>query len=268
MRMTDEPRDRLLAIGQFARLCRLSIKQLRHYDDLGLLRPAWVDPDSSYRYYRPDQARDALSIGLLRSLDVPLAAIAEVLAGERAPEVLIETRQRLDAELVRRRSALGMLDRLLADGLPRVAVSLVEQPAQRVAAVREPATPDRIAAATGACVGRLLAALAAAGTEFRPPMVGLFPLDLADEFAVVVTAQADRPVPGTLADVLPGGVFATATHVGPYDQITLTGHGLLAWCGERGHRVTEPLREVYLTDPNITPSEQLVTRLQIRVEDK
>src|SRR5262249_23656105 len=62
----------LMSIGGFARLCRLSVKQLRHYDDLGLLRPAQVDPDSGYRYYRADQARDALSIGLLRSLDVPL----------------------------------------------------------------------------------------------------------------------------------------------------------------------------------------------------
>ena len=36
----------LLPIGRFARLCRLSVKQLRHYDDLGLLAPAWVDPSS------------------------------------------------------------------------------------------------------------------------------------------------------------------------------------------------------------------------------
>jgi MerR family regulatory protein len=34
----------LLAIGAFARLCRLSVKRLRHYDDMGLLVPAWFDP--------------------------------------------------------------------------------------------------------------------------------------------------------------------------------------------------------------------------------
>jgi hypothetical protein len=71
----------LLPIGRFARLCRLSVKQLRHYDDLGLLTPARVDPDSGYRYYRPSQARAAMSIGLLRSLEVPLAAIGRVPAG-------------------------------------------------------------------------------------------------------------------------------------------------------------------------------------------
>lgn len=70
----------LLAIGPFARLCRLSLKQLRHYDEVGLLPPARVDPYTGYRYYHPDQIRAALSIGLLRSLDVPLPVIAEVLA--------------------------------------------------------------------------------------------------------------------------------------------------------------------------------------------
>ncbi|HEV2781015.1 MAG TPA: MerR family transcriptional regulator [Actinophytocola sp.] len=58
---------------------------MRHYDELGLLRPAEVDPHTGYRYYRRDQARDALLIGLLRSVDVPLPAVAQVLAGTRWP---------------------------------------------------------------------------------------------------------------------------------------------------------------------------------------
>ena len=42
--------DDLLPIGRFARATRLSVKALRHYDELGLLRPAFVDPSSGYRY--------------------------------------------------------------------------------------------------------------------------------------------------------------------------------------------------------------------------
>ncbi|MFJ9776160.1 MerR family DNA-binding transcriptional regulator [Kitasatospora sp. NPDC101157] len=40
--------DELLTIGRFARLCRLSVKQLRHYDDMGLLAPIHVDASSGY----------------------------------------------------------------------------------------------------------------------------------------------------------------------------------------------------------------------------
>src|ERR1043165_6350631 len=75
-------REELLTIGRFARLCRLSVKQLRHYDELGLLTPARVDPHSGYRLYARAQARDALTIALLRDADVPLTAIASIV---RAP---------------------------------------------------------------------------------------------------------------------------------------------------------------------------------------
>jgi effector-binding domain-containing protein len=66
--------------------------------------------------------------------------------------------------------------------------------------------------------------------------------------------------------VLPGGSFACATHVGPYDQISLTAHAVLAWCAERRHVVRGPVREVYVSDPAVTPPEQLVTHLMVALE--
>jgi hypothetical protein len=45
----------LMTIGEFARASRLSAKALRLYDELGLLRPALVDPLSQYRFYDPAQ---------------------------------------------------------------------------------------------------------------------------------------------------------------------------------------------------------------------
>ncbi|HEX2314587.1 MAG TPA: MerR family transcriptional regulator [Thermomonospora sp.] len=249
----------LLPIGRFARLCRLSVKQLRHYDELGLVSPAWVDPHSGYRYYRPSQARDAMAVGLLRSLDVPLAAIGRVLAGDEPAAALGEVRDRLEADLARRERALASLDRVLAEGLPRVEVTVVREPARRVTLVREAATPVTIGEATSRCVARLLGMGTLAG-----PMFGLFPLDLTEEFPVAVAAELDD---AEATDVLAGGVFAMAVHVGPYDSIHLTGHGLLAWCGEHGHVPTGRLREVYLTAPGLTPPERLVTQLMIRLED-
>jgi DNA-binding transcriptional MerR regulator len=258
----------LVPIGTFARLCRLSVKQLRHYDELGLLRPATVDPHSGYRYYRRDQARDALSIGLLRSLDVPLASIARVLAGDEVTAALGEVRDRLEAELVRRRRTLATLDRMLSDGLPAVEVLVVAEREHRVAVVRDVAAPERIGEVTSACIARLLDALARAGRELRPPLIALFPLDFDQSIGITATAEVDDEVPGTELAVLPGGRFASATHLGPYDHISLTAHALLAWCADRGHSPVEPLREVYLTDPRTTAPEQLVTHLMIRLDDE
>ena len=72
--------DDLLPIGRFSKATRLSVKALRHYDELGLLRPAFVDPSSGYRYYRPAQANQAEAIRILRSLEMPLEEIAALLA--------------------------------------------------------------------------------------------------------------------------------------------------------------------------------------------
>jgi effector-binding domain-containing protein len=59
-----------------------------------------------------------------------------------------------------------------------------------------------------------------------------------------------------------------ATHVGPYDQLSLTAHALLAWIGEHGHTVGDALREVYISDPRRTAPEHLVTDLMINVEEE
>lgn len=248
--------DGYLPIGRFARLCRLSVKQLRHYDELGLLTPAHVDPDTGYRYYRPGQAREALLIGLLRSLDVPLAEVGRVLSGEDG--VLAGVRDRMEADLARRRRTLATLDRVLADGLPRPEVTLARERARRVVMVREVADQEEIGVVTSACVARLIEATGPP----KGPLIGLFPLDLSQRVAVAVAAEIeDGP------DLLPGGVFASATHIGPYDQVALTGQALFAWVGDHGHTPLGPMREVYVSDPATTPAEQLVTHLMIKLED-
>jgi protein phosphatase len=69
---------KFLTIGAFARVCRLSPKALRLYDELGLLKPAHVDEVSGYRFYSPDQLERARLVAWLRRLGMPLARIAEV----------------------------------------------------------------------------------------------------------------------------------------------------------------------------------------------
>jgi PPM family protein phosphatase len=69
---------KLLTIGEFARLSRLSPKALRLYDELGLLRPCRVDEWSGYRYYSPSQLDRARLVGWLRRIGMPLAQIGAV----------------------------------------------------------------------------------------------------------------------------------------------------------------------------------------------
>ena len=69
-----------VSIGEFARRSRLSVKALRLYDELGVLVPARVDEASGYRHYDVAQLEAARLVAMLRQLDLPLAAIRELLA--------------------------------------------------------------------------------------------------------------------------------------------------------------------------------------------
>lgn len=78
--MTDahtEYTEGLLRIGEVARLFNLSVGTLRHYEQMGLLEPAYVDSASGYRYYGARQLSTLNTISHLRVLDLPLAQIRE-----------------------------------------------------------------------------------------------------------------------------------------------------------------------------------------------
>ncbi|NYI04635.1 MerR family transcriptional regulator [Allostreptomyces psammosilenae] len=264
--------DELLTIGRFARLCRLSVKQLRHYDETGLLTPVRVDALSGYRYYAPEQARDALTIALLREMDLPLAVIAQALTAdpERRARILRAERDRLAARISRDQARLEVLERLAEDGLPDYEVTMSTEPERRLAVVRAVCSPAEIGQRFAECVGRLLSELGGAGVAWEPPLCGLYPLDLEErtEIAVGAPTPGGGGTPGLEFQVLPGGDVAETVHIGPYAQLPLAYNALFAAVHERGLRPQAPVREAYLVGPAEAPQEELMTRLVVPVQEK
>ena len=76
----------MLKIGEFSRLSQVTIKTLHHYDEIGLLRPAQVDPFTDYRYYALDQLPRLHSIMALKELGLSLEEIARLLLDDLPPE--------------------------------------------------------------------------------------------------------------------------------------------------------------------------------------
>lgn len=111
---------RLLRIGSFSRRARLSLHQLRHYHELGLLLPASVDPESGYRYYSEAQTATAQVIAILRSVDMPLAEIRDLLRDPdegRVRASLDAHLARLERRLAGARDVLARLRELMKEGL-------------------------------------------------------------------------------------------------------------------------------------------------------
>lgn len=253
-------RPGLMPIGAFARLCRLTVKAVRHYDAEGLLAPAVVDPHSGYRYYRADQVPAATTIAVLRGLDVPLPVVREVLTAadaDRVADVLGAQRERWAAELARREEVLRALDGLARrPERVRYDVTIGPRAAGRLRGVTGPVR----AAALDADTSALCAAALRAGVG-RGPLVAVYPLDLAEEMAVTV----GLPDPAGSTE-LPGGAWATTLHVGPYAQLPLAYTALLEHVREHGHTAAGPITETYVAEPGTTAPAELVTRLAVALE--
>jgi DNA-binding transcriptional MerR regulator/predicted transcriptional regulator YdeE len=95
----------LFAIGEFARHGRVSVRMLRHYDAIGLLRPAHVDPATGYRSYTAGQLADLNRIVALKDLGFTLQQVHEIVDAKPSAEELrgmLRLRQaQLEAELSR-----------------------------------------------------------------------------------------------------------------------------------------------------------------------
>src|SRR5438046_710646 len=105
----------MLKISHFARIGRVSIKTLRYYDSVGLLKPARVDDLTGYRYYTSEQLPRLHHILALKDLGFSLQQIAEALRAGLAPGELQHLLCKKQAELEQRvREEQARLERVRA----------------------------------------------------------------------------------------------------------------------------------------------------------
>ncbi len=261
-----------MPIGRFSRMTRLSVKALRHYDEIGLLRPAWVDRSSSYRYYRLGQAKRAEAIRVLRQVGVPLEEIAELLDEEDPAIVaarLKEHRDRLVVQLAHQERMLRFLEKLIEReaGVVPYDVMVKEIEDQLVLATRKRTTLTRIGDDVRTGFGQLMDAIGAGGaTPTGSPLVIYH--DVIDEqtdgdieMCVPVTSAVD--LKGDVhCSTLAGGAVAFIVHQGPYEEIAPAYHVITGWVQEHGHQFTGPPREIYLNDPTLVAPEGILTEVQ------
>jgi len=130
----------MLKIGEFSKLSRVSVRMLRHYDEVGLLAPSEVDSMTGYRYYGPRQFEVLNTIRYLRALDMPLGQIRTFLRNRdvgRIEQLLREQK----AAVVRKQAELQRVERKIDNRLRQLhdaqtaelgAIRLVRSPACRI----------------------------------------------------------------------------------------------------------------------------------------
>jgi DNA-binding transcriptional MerR regulator len=136
-------------IGRFSRLTGLTVKALRHYDEIGLLRPA-ERSESGYRLYSDDDVRRLYRIVAFRRLGLALEEIGALLDGDGAadPRALIRAQlDRLEAEAAMREQLRVRLVRLLRalDGADGAAADLFLEAIEGMTMAEQYYTPEQLA---------------------------------------------------------------------------------------------------------------------------
>jgi DNA-binding transcriptional MerR regulator len=266
----EEAAMELVSIGDFARVSGLSPRALRLYDELGLLIPARVDPDTGYRWYDAGQTGRARLIMALRHLGVPLPRVAAVLdcAPAEASEQIAAYWADAEFDHHGRRALAGYLVGELAGRPPeRYDVQLRELPARPVLSLRRHVTPDELV-----LIGRdfIVRRMREAGVPRVAGAAGA-PFLI---YHGMVTADSDgpvewcRPIPaeqaGEIAASFPDLVLRTdPEHQQAYVHLPsaqsdpeawLVMQSLAAWAVEHGRQPAGGLR--FVLGPGRTPDGQ------------
>ena len=238
-------------IGEFARLGCVSIKTLRFYDAIGLLRPAAIDARTQYRFYAPRQLQDLATILALKGLGASLADIRRVVGKDESRrergELLQKLRRNAEGELATAQRAMAWLDNALEelDAEREVSIVLKRRPAIRIASVRARAPSY---AAIGAMENEFRRAIdpVHAGREqgvlwHRCAASGV----IEGEPFMEISARATQVGAYDLGE-LPSATVASA-YCEPDDNDALRVYGALdRWLHSRGLRLNGPKREIYI----------------------
>jgi DNA-binding transcriptional MerR regulator len=264
---------RQLSIGHFSQITRLSLKALRLYADNGLLPPAYVDPETGYRFYHHEQIERAERVKTLRGAGMSLHDIQQLLDAHSADAQLAWLDQhaaRLVAQLQQLAQFRIRLHSTTQTPVPTTGLVIERVPARLVAGVRVTTGLTRIAQDVRQAFATLHRSLSAASLPITgTPMIVYH--DLIDEVSdgdveVCIPVHDDMTHhPTLMIHRLEAIQVAAIDHQGPYDQIGSTYTRMLQLITSQGLEPAGAPREIYLNDPAVTPPDALLTRIEFPI---
>ena len=252
----------MIRIGDFSKLSRVSIKALRLYDEMGLLKPVDVDRFTGYRYYEFDQLPRLYRILALKDLGFSLEEIGRLLEAELSTEQMrgmlklrqAEIRQRVEEEEARlERVELWLRQIEQEDSVSKYDIVIKKIEPYKVASVRGvvPTPPDQ-----RSLWDELLGYLQQTNARMKGPPMALYhdPDFRERDWDIEVV----MPLEGEIASSsrvnvydLPGvEKMACVVHTGPFATIGEAVDALAKWIDQNGYQIVGPGRELNLRLPD------------------
>lgn len=256
----------MFSIGEFSRLCMVTTKTLRHYDSIGLLKPAQQNEETGYRYYDVSQLNDMLLILKLKDYGFSLEEISGLLGAEQS-QVMYMLVKKLGEQTQQAKQQNALLKRikqdikLLEKGKDimenKLEVKLVERKPMDVLSVRE-----MIAVADfDKLFGKLYAKMQQ--EQMQPtgaPMAFYHSEDFNPQNSDVEVAFPTNAKEG-VTRTLDGGKYATILHKGTYSTLNQSYAFIAKWIEQNGYKIANSPFEIYLNDPSDTKEDDLRTEI-------
>ena len=267
----------MLKIGEFSKLSRVSIRMLRHYDDIELIKPAEVDDLTGYRYYREDQLYVIGRITALKDMGFSLADIVKMLEiyddKDMLDEYLSKRQQELEEQSKETEYKLMLLD---------TARKRLRKEQNMSFDVNVKTIPERYAATVHMVVPHyedegLLWKMMYEGKEPLIPADPCYAIAefFDDEFKEEnVEIEVSMSVKGKYQDTehvkfktIPAVKVASCVVKGSYEQISDAYVAVTAWISENGYKMNGPMFNIYHVSPAQTNNpDEYVTEVCFPVE--
>lgn len=274
----------MLPIGEFSKICEVSTKTLRYYDEFGLIHPDHINPDNGYRYYSIHQLKKMLYINRLKSYHFSLDEIKELINGETDPSedklrhALHRKRKEIQEKLSRYEDTLVQMNLDIANleqgihvmaYLDEIEVQLVETESMNILYDRHLMSREEYAQGYGRYYSKLYEQIARGNLTLAGTPLTIYhseefnPAGNDTEFALPVKES----VKGTRE--LCGSLCARSVLKGSYSNLTSVYAKLREWIDQEGYVMTQSPYEVYVTDPYQTSTtNELVTEVCFPVAKK
>ncbi|MEA4912782.1 MAG: MerR family transcriptional regulator [Oscillospiraceae bacterium] len=259
-------------IGEFSKLCRTTLKTLRYYDEVGLLKPAYVDEASAYRFYTDNQIEALRRIQLLREIGLSIAEIHQILDGCPQQDILNNKRQSLQRDIYGLVRRINQIDILLqdADEVPRYLPTIKVIPRMTVLSVKLtlPDEQSLLRCLDGVWDETLAANPSVRFTTPRYNFVTYLDTEYREKQIRIEYFEAvereGAPCGGVCFKTLPEITALSVLHKGSYKELPAAYLFCYAWAQKSNCLVIDRPRECYIYGPwNRSNPSRYITELQV-----
>lgn len=260
----------MLSIGQMSKICGVTVKTLRHYDKIGLLKPECVSGGTGYRYYSEEQVGNMLLIGRYKRYGFSLAEIRELLElpdGELLARRLNQQKIFLERQQGQVSVILAELERhMRAFERTGDVMSYQKEYQVTVETSREMAllTERQVMSVRdfGTCYSRIYEAIARKRLKTDGVVLAIYHDKEFDPDSCDIELGVGIEERDEATRILEGRPCAVTTHIGPYSALPDAYGAVVRWMKANGWKMAGEPFEIYLKNQfDRLPPQEWVTKI-------